>query len=77
MNYGSTNADHLRRRLARSAPGVLAAWERGEHPSVRAAAKAAGIIKDKTLIERAMALWLRMSVAERDELLALQIRHGL
>ena len=74
---GSTNADHLCLRLARSAPEVLAAWERGEHRSVRAAAKAAGIIKDKTLVERAMALWLRMSAAERDELLALQIRHGL
>ena len=77
FSYGSTNADHLRRRLAQSAPEVLAAWVRGEHPSVRAAAKAAGIIKDKTLVERAMALWLRMSVAERDEMLALQIRHGL
>ena len=73
---GSTGADHLRRRLARSAPEVLAAWERGEHRSVRAAAKAAGIIKDKTLVERAMAIWLRMSVAERDELLALQTPNG-
>ena len=74
---GGNSADYLRRRLARSAPEVLAAWERGEHRSVRAAAKTAGIIKDKTLVERAMAIWLRMSVAERQELLALQTPHGL
>jgi hypothetical protein len=35
----------LRRRLARHAPGLLAAWEQGEFRSVRAAAIAAGLIR--------------------------------
>jgi len=44
---GSNAASHLLRRLARDHPDALAAYERGEYPSVRAAAKAAGIVKTR------------------------------
>jgi hypothetical protein len=43
-----TAAEYLTRRIARDRPDILAAMKRGEYPSVRAAAKAAGIIKEKT-----------------------------
>lgn len=41
--HGSNNREHLLRRVARAAPDTLAAYEAGEFPSARAAAKAAGI----------------------------------
>lgn len=65
------NLDYLRRRMARHAPEALSAWERGEYPSVRAAALAAGIIKEKTLVERVIALWKRATPDERDEIRSL------
>ena len=35
--------DYLARRLARDAPEILAAYGRGEYPTIKEAAKAAGI----------------------------------
>jgi hypothetical protein len=42
--YGNAKS-YLLRRVARQSPEVLAAWESGEHRSVRQAAQAAGIIR--------------------------------
>jgi hypothetical protein len=53
------------RRLARDHPEILAAYEREEFPSARAAAKAAGIIKEKTPLEQIRTLLPKLSEAER------------
>jgi hypothetical protein len=42
--YGNAKA-YLLRRVARQSPDVLAAYEQGSYPSVRAAARACGIIR--------------------------------
>lgn len=42
---GSTNATYLAARLKRDHPEIAAAAERGEYPSMRQAAIAAGIVK--------------------------------
>lgn len=42
---GGTSSGYLRARLARDNPDVLSALDRGEFASVRAAARAAGIVK--------------------------------
>jgi hypothetical protein len=55
--FNDRGAGYLLRRLARSHPDVLSAYERGKYPSVRAAAKAAGIIKEHTWLEKIRALW--------------------
>ena len=50
------------RRLRKDRPDILAAYERGEFPSARAAAKAAGILKEKTPLEQIQVLltaWVR------------------
>lgn len=52
MKRGGTGAAYLLRRLARDFPDILIAYERGEYRSVRAAAKAAGIIKEKSAFEK-------------------------
>lgn len=45
---GGNGAAYLLRRLARDHKDILARYERGEFKSVRAAARAAGLIKDQT-----------------------------
>jgi hypothetical protein len=55
----------LRRRLARHAPGLLAAWERGEFRSVRAAAIAAGLIRPLNGLDRLQRDWRIATPAER------------
>ena len=58
--------DHeLNAELARA----QAAYERGEYPSVRAAAEASGIIKEPTPLEQIQALLPKLSAAEREELI--------
>jgi len=61
---GSTGATYLAARLKRDAPEI--AVQIDKFPSIRAAAKAAGLIKDKTLVERVMALWRRATPAGVD-----------
>jgi hypothetical protein len=48
--YG-TSQEYLVRRLKRDAPDIAEALGRGEYPSARAAAKAAGIIKELTPLD--------------------------
>jgi hypothetical protein len=67
---GSRNTSYLLRRLARDHPDILAAYERGEFKTPTAAARAAGIIKDKTSLEKIQALLPKLSDAERAELRA-------
>jgi ribosomal protein L44E len=47
IQYGSTNAEYLTARIARDRPDILERMKAGEFRSVRAAAKEAGIVKDK------------------------------
>lgn len=61
---GSNSADYLRRRLKRDRPDLLEKVADGRL-SVRAAAVQAGIVKEPTPIEKAMAAFRRLTVAER------------
>ncbi len=54
-NRGGNKAEYLVRRLKRDAPHIAEAVGRGEYPSAWAAAKAAGIMKDQTPLERVQA----------------------
>jgi hypothetical protein len=45
-NGGGTSASYLTRRIARDRPDILDRMKAGEFPSVRAAGKEAGIVKD-------------------------------
>ena len=51
---GGTSSDYLLRRLLRDAPEFVSRYEKGEFPSVRAAAIAAGIVKVPTPEEKAV-----------------------
>jgi hypothetical protein len=48
---GSNNASHLLRRLSRVSPETLAAYQNGAYTSVRAAARVAGIVRDRTALD--------------------------
>ena len=64
-NVGAGNsASYLASRIARDAPEVLEQMKQGAFRSVRAAAKAAGIIRDKTRLEKTQALVRRMDEQE-------------
>lgn len=69
VTRGSNSVDYLVSRLKRDAPEIAKQLERGEFKSVRAAAKAAGIVKDKSQIEIAKSAWKRMNYSERTEFL--------
>lgn len=53
---GSNNAQRILRRLARSHPDILDRYESGEFPSVRAAAREAGLVKDEPPFKQAAKL---------------------
>jgi len=61
---------YLAARLARDAPDVLERLEAGEFKSVRAAAKAAGIVKDPAPIAQLRKWWARATDEERQEFLS-------
>jgi hypothetical protein len=65
LTRGSNKADHLLRRLARDHPIILRRYEKGEFKSVRAAAKAAGLIKEPNRLEQTQKLIARLTKAER------------
>ncbi len=48
--YGSTNANYLTARIARDHPAILQQMQAGEYASVRAAALAAGIVKQRVSV---------------------------
>lgn len=52
-----SNPSRRAARLKRDHPDIFAALERGEYRSVRAAAKAAGLVKEKTALEQLRYWW--------------------
>lgn len=69
---GSNNASHLLRRLARDHQIILAQYQSGKFKSVRAAAVAAGIVKELTPFEQIGRLIKRhrskLTIQERSDL---------
>lgn len=63
-------ASYLTRRIARDRPDVLERMKAGEFKSVRAAAKEAGIVKERTPLEKAKAAFLMLGDDERREFMA-------
>lgn len=63
---GGTSAAYLLRRLARENPDLLTDYEHGKFRSARAAAKAAGIIKDPVPLDMLLRYWKRASPTERE-----------
>jgi hypothetical protein len=59
-------ASYLAARLKRDFPDIAAAVERGEYPSMRKAALAAGIVKPPDPLRQAQRLWEKMLPEERD-----------
>jgi len=63
--------DHLLRRLARDHAEILSGYNRGEFKTVRAAARAAGIIKvDPPALSELRRAWKRASPEERATFMA-------
>jgi hypothetical protein len=66
MNLAQGNTDnHLLRRLARDHAEIMKRYEAGEFPTVRAAARAAGIKVDPTQLQILWRAWKRASDEER------------
>jgi hypothetical protein len=61
-----TSQDYLKARLQRDRPDLLEAYARQEFPSLRAAAKAAGFVKDESPLMIVARLWRKVP---EDELL--------
>jgi hypothetical protein len=57
-----TRSSYLAARLKRDAPEIAAAAERGEYRSVRAAARAAGIIKPPDAYRELCAVGVRLTM---------------
>jgi hypothetical protein len=70
---GGTSAAYLLRRLARDHEDIVARYERGEFPSVKAAAREAGIVKafdrTKRLLEKHASSFTASQKAELREML--------
>jgi hypothetical protein len=62
---GGTRATYLAARIIRDHPEIAEAVKRGEYPLIRAAAKAAGIIKPPDAYKQLLAWWDRASDEER------------
>ena len=62
---GGTSADYLARRIARDRPDVLERMKTGAYKSVRAAAKDAGIVREKTPLEQLRHWWKKACEEER------------
>jgi hypothetical protein len=60
------NTSYWLGRIKRDHPAILEAWERGEFSSVRAAAKAAGFVKDEPPLTALHRAWRKLP--ERDRL---------
>lgn len=59
--------DYLAKRIADDHPDIAERMRKGEFPSVRQAAIAAGIVKVQTPVEKAVSAYRRLSEQERDE----------
>lgn len=71
LKRGGTGSAYLLRRLAHKHPDILKDYKRGKYRSVRAAAKAAGIIKEPTPFEQIKRLLPKLTAAERRQLIRL------
>lgn len=67
---GGTAASYLAARLKRDHPEIAHQLERGSFRSVRQAAIAAGIVKEKSVVEKLASLWAKASDDERQAFLA-------
>jgi hypothetical protein len=65
LGHGSNSASHILRRLARDHRDVLAAYERGEFTSARAAGIAAGIVTPDSPLVLLRRAWRRASPDEQ------------
>ena len=61
---GGNSRDYLLARLKRDSPEIAEALARGEYPSVRAAAKAAGLISDPTPLTLLQRAWTKAAPAD-------------
>lgn len=61
----SRSTKRILARLARDRPDLLAAYERGEFKSARAAGIAAGFIRQMTVLEQIQKLWKKLNKSER------------
>jgi hypothetical protein len=68
LSRGTNNVSYLTARLQRDAPEIAARL--GEFGSVAAAARAAGIVRERTPLQRLLAIWKRASPDERRAFLA-------
>jgi hypothetical protein len=59
------SASYLVRKLKRARPEIADALARGEYPSARAAAKAAGLVKEKSPLDMLRHWWRRADEDER------------
>ena len=74
-------SDYLVSRIARDRPDILERMKAGAFPTVREAARAAGIIKEVALVNQVLRLWEKATPEERHAIrqrLALDAdeRHG-
>jgi hypothetical protein len=65
LSKSSRDPARLAARLKRDYPDTLAALERGEYASVKAAARAAGIVRDKTALEQLQRWWTKATADEQ------------
>jgi hypothetical protein len=71
LDDGRGNSSPYRlRRLAREAPEILEAYERGEFKSVAAAARAAGFEKTEKPLTVLRRIWKKASTKEREQIIA-------
>lgn len=62
---GSNDVKYLTARIARDRPDIHERMKAGEYKSVRSAAKAAGIVREPTNLEKAQKAWLKLTAEER------------
>lgn len=64
-----TSAEYLAGRIKRDRPDIARAVERGEYRSIRQAALAAGIVREKSTIDRLLSAWRKATPDEREDFL--------
>jgi hypothetical protein len=64
-----TSAEYYTARIARDRPDILEEMKAGKYKSVRAAAKAAGIIKEETPLDLLKRAWAKASTDEQQDFL--------
>jgi hypothetical protein len=63
-----TSAAYLTARLARDRPDILARLRAGDYPSVRAAAKDAGLVKEPSPLQLVQKAWRKAKLQEREDI---------